>query len=520
MVAESYVRTSFLRNRHSHFNCEPLWDLTYSSHSNNPESNALWQIVNTKLPLDHFNTPPAPIPITIMSLFMSRRISHTPAACLVRVATLTALFSAMAACFAADEMEHTRFTGSLVKAGDDEEDILRRFEVQLLTQKKSHFFHVIDDARSGCPWPESYGRTGPEVGIDSLQPHLVYNYDDNAYLIGLPPLIVGLPDGIEPDTTWEHAGWQMTAMEQRNVENRPAWTIEARERRGRQQTLTVNASTGITLRAEAQIFMGRGEQFALTLTQTSRKMLEQSVTDASQELQNQLLALQGNLKRRPDSHLSELSLRQIVDVTAALEPCLTLAKGTPLELLVKQIKTDAEQQQKRLASTETRAAELKDSDAPEFKLSLMNGSMLESASLAGKTIILHFWDYRDAPLSEPYGQTGYLEYLYNQKKKMNVTVVGVSTNPDLQSKENQNRGRRSVRKLSEFMNLSYPIGHDDGALLKSLGDPRETRGQLPLWVVIDTDGKIAHYHTGFYEVDAALGLKDLEVVLADLLRKK
>ncbi len=451
---------------------------------------------------------------------MNRQISHTRAAFLVRAATLTALFSTVTACFAADQIEHTLFTGSLVKAGDDEGDILRRFEVQLLTQKQTHFFHVIDDTRAGCPWPESFGRTGPEVGIDSLQPHLVYNYDGHAYVIGLPPLIVALPEGIGADTTWEQAGWQMTAIEQRNVENMPVWTIEARERRGRQQTLTVSASTGITLRAEAEIFMGQGDQFALTLTQTSRKMLEQSVTDASKELEDQLLALQGTLKRRPDSHLSELSARQILDVTAALAQCLTLAKGTPLELLVKQIKTDVEQQQKRLASTENRAAELKNTVAPQFKLSLMDGTTLESASLAGKTVILHFWDYRDTPLSEPYGQTGYLEYLYSQKKKMNVTVVGVSTNPDLQTKENQNRGRRSVRKLSEFMNLSYPVGFDDGVLLKSLGDPRDTRGQLPLWIVIDPDGKIAHYHTGFYEVDATQGLKDLEAVLANLLRKK
>jgi len=451
---------------------------------------------------------------------MNRQLSYIPIVCLVRVATAAALFCGTADSFAADEMEHLLFTGSLVKAGDDEGDILRRFEVQLLTTKQNHFFHVIDDARHGCPWPESFGRTGPEVGEDSVQPHLVYNYDGHAYVIGLPPLIVALPESIEPDATWEQAGWKMTAIEQRSVENSPAWIIEARERRGRQQTLTVSSSTGITLRAEADVFMGQGEQFQLTLNQTSRKHLDHLVADACNALQGQLLALQGTLKRRPDSHLSELSARQTADVTAALDQCSMLAKGTPLELLVKQMKTNAEQQQKRLASTETRAAELKNSDAPKFRLSLMDGSTLESSGLAGKTIILHFWDYRDAPLSEPYGQTGYLEYLFNQKGKMNVTVVGVSTNPDLQSKDNLNRGRRSVRKLSEFMNLSYPVGHDDGSLLKSFGDPRDTRGQLPLWIVIDAEGKIAHYHAGFYEVDAALGLKDLEAVLSDLLGRK
>lgn len=451
---------------------------------------------------------------------MNRQLSDTRATCLMQGAALAVLFSTVTASFAADEMELTQFTGSLVKAGDDDGDILRRFEAQLLTQSQTYFFHVIDDTRVGCPWPESFGRTGPQVGTDSVQPHLVYNYDGHAYLIGLPPLVVALPDGIETDATWEHAGWQMTAIEQRKIENTPAWIIEARERRGRQQTLTVNASTGITLRAEADVFMGQGDQFALTLTQTSHKVLEQSISDASKELQDQLITLQATLKRRPDSHLSELSARQLEDVKTALNQCSSLAEGTPLELLVKQMKSDAEQQQMRLASTETRAAELKNSDAPKFILSLMDGGTLESANLAGKTVILHFWDYRDAPLSEPYGQTGYLEYLFNQKKKMNVTVVGVSTNPDLQSKENQNRGRRSVRKLSEFMNLSYPVGYDDGSLLKSFGDPRDTRGQLPLWIVINPEGKIAHYHAGFYEVDAAQGLKGLETVLSDLLRAK
>ncbi len=68
------------------------------------------------------------------------------------------------------------------------------------------------------------------------------------------------------------------------------------------------------------------------------------------------------------------------------------------------------------------------------------------------------------------------------------------------------------------MNLTYPIGHDDGTLLEAFGDPRDAKGQLPLWVVLTPDGKVAHYHAGFYEVDAAQGLKELEAVLAGLIR--
>ncbi len=421
---------------------------------------------------------------------------------------------------AADPVQHSMFAGSLIQPSDDDGDILRRFEVQLLTTNQSFFFHVIDDARHGCPWSDSFGRTGPAVGTDTVQPHLVYDYDGHVYLIGLPPLIVALPTDLEPDATWEQAGWQMTAIEPRSVSNVPAWIVEAREPRGRQQTLTVDAATGITLRAEADVFMGQGDQFRLTLARSSVKPLEQAVSDRFAELQNELLALQAALKRRPDAHLRELSSRQIADVVAASDRLTELAAGTPLEILVQQMKTDTEQQQKRISSTVNLATKLMNTDAPPFVLSLMDGGTLKSESLRGKTVILHFWDYRDTPLSEPYGQTGYLEFLFNQKKKMNVTVVGVSTNPDLQSPQNLNRGRRSVRKLSEFMNLSYPIGHDEGALLTTFGDPRESRGQLPLWIVLNADGKVAHYHAGFYEVDAAQGLKELEAVLGELIRGK
>lgn len=417
------------------------------------------------------------------------------------------------------EIQYSTFSGSLIQPGEGDGEILRRFEADLYTGGGEHFFSVTDDLRSGCPWPDSFGLTGPAVAADKVQPHLVYNYDGTVYLINLPPLVTALPAAIAPNTTWEHAGWQMTAVEEKTLDGSTVWIVDARERRGRQQSLTVEASSGITLRAESDVFMGQGDQFRLTLTRASSKQLEPALGAQVSELKGQLLSLQSALKRRPDSHGYELSQRQVDDVLAGVEQTTRLSKGTPLEDLVRRMRTDAEQQQKRLISVASRANELMNSDSPAFVLDLVSGTKLDSTSLRGKTVVLHFWDYRDAPLSEPYGQTGYLEFLFNQKKKMNVEVVGVSTNPDLQTAENIGRGRRSARKLSEFMNLTYPIGHDNGDLLKSFGDPRDSKGQLPLWIVVNPEGKIAHYHAGFYEVDASQGLKELEAVLSELLRK-
>ncbi len=412
------------------------------------------------------------------------------------------------------------YAGSLIQPGEGDGEILRRFEVRLLSRGSESFFHVIDDLRTGCPWPESFGDAGPAIPPEKVQPHLVYSYDSNVYVLGLPPLLVNLPQGIEPESTWEQAGWQMTAIEKRSVNKTDAWLIEARERRGRRQTLTVEASTGQILRAEADIFMGQGDQFQLTMARSSVKPLDADTTTRLADLQKELISLQSVLKRRPDAHLAELSDRQVKDVSSVVEQLTKLSTNTPLEDLVNQIRTNSEQQQKRLAAVASRATEMANAAAPQFSLSLVTGGKLDSATLHGKTVVLHFWDYRDAPLSEPYGQTGYLEFLFNQKKKMNVEVVGISTNPDFQTTENAGRGRRSARKLSEFMNLSYPIGHDDGSLLESLGDPRDVKGQLPLWIVLSVDGKVVHYHAGFYEVDAAQGLKELEAVLTEQIRRK
>lgn len=54
---------------------------------------------------------------------------------------------------AADAVQHSMFAGSLIQPGDDDGDILRRFEVQLLTTNQTCFFHVIDDARLDVPGP-------------------------------------------------------------------------------------------------------------------------------------------------------------------------------------------------------------------------------------------------------------------------------------------------------------------------------------------------------------------------------
>ena len=54
---------------------------------------------------------------------------------------------------------------------------------------------------------------------------------------------------------------------------------------------------------------------------------------------------------------------------------------------------------------------------PELTLPGISGGSLTTADLAGQVTILHFWEYRDQPLKEPYGQVGYLEFLFQSARR-------------------------------------------------------------------------------------------------------
>jgi hypothetical protein len=134
--------------------------------------------------------------------------------------------------------------------------------------------------------------------------------------------------------------------------------------------------------------------------------------------------------------------------------------------------------------------------------------------------VLHFWEYRDEPLEEPYGQVGYLDFLYHQRGRAGVNVYGVAVDGRLADEATIPAARRSARKLKEFMNLSYPVLLDRGDLLKQLGDPRVLGASLPLFVVIAPDGTVSHFHVGMYEVTREQGLKELDEAVAAALKGK
>ncbi|MEQ9411212.1 MAG: TlpA disulfide reductase family protein [Fuerstiella sp.] len=426
--------------------------------------------------------------------------------CCVAGAILAVSTSGMAA-----EVREIRYAGALSQPAPAGDLVLRQFEVLVLNSDDTTFFSVLDDERDGCPWPESFGQLN---AADAPRPHLQYDYDGALYSLPLPPVVLDLPDDAAAGSRWMSDSWTFQLVEKVTIEGVSAWNVEASERRGRRLSLSVAADSGILLKGNQDVFMGQGQQFVLTIQQTSSTIVPDDVAEQVGQLQSGLLALQSTLHRRPDSQLAELSPRQIELAAGQFEALSALAKNTPLQESVLRMRRDVDRQQQRVARSMKRQQQLLNSPAPSFSLNLVTSGTLESGSLKGRTIVLHFWQYAEKPLAEPYGQVGYLEFLHNKLQKNGVHVIGVATNPALQQPTSLSSGRRTARKLIEFMNLSYPVGYDDGSLLRAFGDPRDSGGELPLWVVVSPSGQVIHYHGGFYEIDQRQGLKELDDLLS------
>jgi hypothetical protein len=214
---------------------------------------------------------------------------------------------------------------------------------------------------------------------------------------------------------------------------------------------------------------------------------------------------------------SELTEAQIATLKQELPKIAAASRSTPLAAIAVAAQSDAQGQKNRAGA----AAALRDAalgmpvvqSLGEGKLSDLGGKPLAAADLAGKVVVLHFWEYRDTPLEEPYGQVGYLDYLSRRRAADGVAVYGVHVDSRLADESTRRAAISSARKLQGFMNLSYPIVLDDGALLKRLGDPRPAGGKLPLFVVLDKQGKIVEYRPGLYDVKANDGLTELDAVI-------
>jgi hypothetical protein len=380
-------------------------------------------------------------------------------------------------------------------------------------------YQVEERGGGGWAWPERFGRVALS-GPASSTIRLLQKFDGNDYPLPLRRPIFEFLDQLRPDAMWTDGPHQYACLRSVTHRGRECWLVEATLDRGRRQTIYVEQKSGLVVSVDERFFLGRGDPFELKLQLESSRTLDGDDLAHHTAAAGHLLELQQKLARPENAHRAELSAEQVGSVAAAAPALKKSATDTGWERLVDSIERDLQQQRRRLEGVTGLAQKFLRQPAPLPDLKLLSGDTLKADDLKDQVVVLHFWDYPGEKLVEPYGQVGYLDFLNHRRQKLGVKVIGVAVDARLAQPAQRGAAMRSIRKLQEFMNLSYAIALDDGTLLKQFGDPQSLGSTLPLWVVIGSDGKVTHYHVGQYDIRPDEGLKPLDAAVVEALKHR
>ncbi len=387
----------------------------------------------------------------------------------------------------------------------------------------SELFWLVDERGNGeFPWPAKFGRVAldPRYRTAASGPALLYDRGEGRSVVPvlLPFLTVASP--LAAGAEFEDGPLGFHVDKSTKLADRAAWHVSVRDQFGPKRTLVVDQAGPLVLGMKERVFMGRGEVYELSLELVDSQQLSGEQLDAVSKAARALSAVRDKLNLPERSQEITWKAEQAAVLEKELPELVAAAAGTPLAKLATAARRDFDLQAGRHDAVAALVAKYDGHTVDDFDVRGTAGERLRAADLQGQVTVLHFWDYRDEPLHEPYGQVGYLDFLYHRRGGEGLRLYGVAVNPRLAEPATRAAAQRSAKKLKSFMNLSYPVLLDSGDLLRQFGDPRVVGASLPLFVVIGRDGKIIHYHVGTYEVHQDQGLKDLDALVAQALEAK
>ncbi|MBS0206468.1 MAG: TlpA family protein disulfide reductase [Planctomycetes bacterium] len=419
-----------------------------------------------------------------------------------------------------------QYSGSLTQQSKNPTSEAKTFTVTALSIAAEDgpqlVWSVEERGSGGWSWPERFGSIPLATDNNSkAQPiRVLFTHDGLPHPIGIRSPLFEFQDKLAADANWSDGRLEYRVTRKRKIKDRECWQIEVASNLGRAQTLLIDAASGVLVSNDQRVFMGRGDEFQLKMELQSQKTLAAPDVAKSQAAFVALRQLQSSLGRTGEQKVVELTAIQLKSAQESIGSIEKQAEGTMWSKLAGIIGRDLQQQARRLEGAAGLAKKFVGQPAPKSIFKLADGSTIPATEVQGKVVVLHFWEYRHENLTEPYGQIGYLDFLNGKRKKLGVKVIGVNVDPKTGERENAGAAIRSMKKLMEFMNLAYDVAVDDGTLLSSYGDPRTLGSPLPLWVVIGHDGKIAHYHIGYYNITPDKGLEQLDEAVINALRKQ
>lgn len=397
---------------------------------------------------------------------------------------------------------------------------LREFGIQTLVETRDgqlpRVTYFIDEPSEEQPWQDAFGRfefdpAGTVVPSFPRQRHI---HEERATWVDLRMGAYAGASKLQPAQEWDEGALHFRMLDDQTVNTQPCWKLEINGDQGRRTTLAIAKASGLILTANHRFFVGQGERHDLNLKCDEVVTPSEAVVAAWGQGVQPLLDLRQSLQSDSAPLDNEgLTPAQIAIAQKALEPLDRLTDGTPFSSLAATVRREVTAGSQRAEAVADLAKRFVGRPVPPLRLKLLNGGEPIDITKPGQVVVLHFWEYRDAPLTDPYGQIGYLDFLVQKHRGEKLKVYGVIADKRLDDPKTAPLALRSARKLKEFMNVSYPLGEELEAALAALGDPRTFEVDLPLWIVLGRDGTIRHYHVGEYEVDPRNGLTELNAAV-------
>ncbi|MCA9144351.1 MAG: TlpA family protein disulfide reductase [Planctomycetales bacterium] len=410
------------------------------------------------------------------------------------------------------------FQGSFVAEKGSAADTEKQFKLSLLVAEvrptgAAVYWALEEQGRGGWSWVHRFGHYQSGRSESEGQPTLLYERAEGTNEIELlSPLFFRDPPLAE-GTQWKEDRFDHEVKGTGKVGDNSVWNLEVSNGYGLKRRMLIDQRSPLILSLKENVFIGQGEKHELRYELVSATKLDAAQSEAGIAAFDSLLALRNRLGIVPGTRDTKWNDERLAMLREQLPAVVSKISDGPLTTIARDAERDAKEQKNRAGAVELMRGKLVGNAAPRPELRQLNGQPFDWSQTDGKVTVLHFWEYRDTPLEEPYGQIAYLDFLFRNRPAEDVVVLGVCANQRLQDPETELKAILSAKKLVAFMNLSYPILADHAGGVRQFGDPRATGAKLPLFVVIGKDGKIVHYHVGTYEVNRDRGLEELEAIV-------
>ncbi|MBC8355562.1 MAG: redoxin family protein [Planctomycetes bacterium] len=410
------------------------------------------------------------------------------------------------------------FQGNFVAEKGSAAETEKKFTLSLLVTEvrptgATVYWALEEQGRGGWSWIHRFGHYQTGQAANEGQPTLLYERPAGTSEIQLMSPLFFRDAPLANGTKWKEARFDHEVTGAGKVADADAWKVEVSNAYGLKRSMLVDQNNPLILSLKENVFIGQGEKHELRYQLVSATQLNAIEAPASVSAFDGMIGLRNRLGIVRGARDVKWTDDRLVMLREQLPSVVARIKDGPLTSIARDAARDAKDQKNRAGAVQLMRGKLVGNAAPQPKLYQLNGKAFDWSQTEGKVTVLHFWEYRDTPLEEPYGQIAYLDFLFRNRPSEDVLVLGVCSHQRVLDPETRLRGVLSAKKLVSFMNLSYPIVVDHSGGIRQFGDPRVTGAKLPLFVVIGKDGKVAHYHVGTYEVNRDRGLEELDAIV-------